>query len=286
MTVPPTPEDWSAEEVAATVAAYFEMLFLEVEGEPYNKRERNRRLGATLNNRSAGAIEFKHANISAVLLLLGYPYIDGYKPRSNFQQLLRDEVELRVAADAQLAIRLEQVVSAPAVVPAIERPFAELVVEAPQRAHDFVYDRRLATGVTRRGVDYLAMEARNAFLGAAGEEFAMEAEYRRLRDAGQRTLAERIEHVSRTRGDGLGYDILSFETDGRPRLIEVKTTRFGQMTPFHASRNEVMVSESEAAQFHLYRLFSFRDDPRLFVLPGSLRESVRLDAVQYLASIL
>ncbi len=41
-----------------------------------------------------------------------------------------------------------------------------------------------------------------------------------------------IEHVSRTQGDGPGYDIVLFETDGRERMIEVKTTAFDAMTPF------------------------------------------------------
>jgi hypothetical protein len=56
-------------------------------------------------------------------------------------------------------------------------------------------------------------------------------ELERLQRAGKRNLADRIEHVARTQGDHLGYDIQSFEEDGRDRLIEVKTTRFGALTP-------------------------------------------------------
>ena len=66
-------EDWSPEEVAATVADYFAMLGCELRGEPYNKKDRNRQLQQVLRGRSAGAIEFKHANISAVLIELGFP---------------------------------------------------------------------------------------------------------------------------------------------------------------------------------------------------------------------
>ena len=78
--------DWSPEEVAATVMNYFVMLGHELRGEVYNKREYNRHLQALLNDRSAGAIEFKHANISAILIEQGFPYIDGYKPRANYQE--------------------------------------------------------------------------------------------------------------------------------------------------------------------------------------------------------
>ena len=220
-------EDWSPEEVAATVADYLVMLDHELRGEPYNKKDHNRQLQSLLHDRSAGAIEFKHANISAVLVELGFPYIDGYKPRANYQQLLKDEV----------------------------------------------------------AINYLERESRNASLGAAGEALALEVEHRRLWDAGHKQLAAKIEHVSRSQGDGLGYDILSFETDGRDRLIEVKTTSFGAMTPFFASKREVAVSDERAQNFCLYRVFKFREAPKIFILPGSLRESCELDAVQFRASL-
>jgi hypothetical protein len=96
-------------------------------------------------------------------------------------------------------------------------------------------------------------------------------------------LADRVEHVALTRGDDLGYDIHSFELSGQDRLIEVKTTRFGALTPFFASRNEVAVSEERQEQYRLYRLFSFRAAPRLFTLPGSLRASCRLEPFSYSA---
>ncbi|BAS06695.1 hypothetical protein AHiyo4_01170 [Arthrobacter sp. Hiyo4] len=44
--------------------------------------------------------------------------------------------------------------------------------------------------------------------------------------------------MSKTRGDGLGYDILSFEESGKERLLEVKTTKSRAETPFFVSRNE------------------------------------------------
>ena len=57
-------EDWSIEEVEATVADYFAMLEHELRGESYNKKEHNRQLQLQLRGRSPQAIEFKHANIS------------------------------------------------------------------------------------------------------------------------------------------------------------------------------------------------------------------------------
>jgi len=86
-------EDWSRQEVEATVEDYFAMLHAELRAEPFNKTQHRRHLASLLRARSDGAIERKHQNISAVLIELGFPYIQGYKPLSNYQQLLFDVVE-------------------------------------------------------------------------------------------------------------------------------------------------------------------------------------------------
>jgi hypothetical protein len=136
--------------------------------------------------------------------------------------------------------------------------------------------------IGRNGI-YLELEARNQSLGRAGEELALRFEQERLRRVGEHKLADQVEHVSLTQGDGPGYDIRSFEVDGRDRLIEVKTTRFGALTPFFASRNEVETSEERPEAYQVYRLFSFRAQPRLFTIRGSLRISCQLEPWSYSA---
>jgi len=133
--------------------------------------------------------------------------------------------------------------------------------------------------------DYLAQEARNRSLGRAGELFVLDLEARRLHAAGKKALSERVEHVAATQGDGLGFDVLSYEEDGRERLIEVKTTAFGERTPFFVSRSELARSEADAERYHLYRVFDFRDHARLFQLPGAINASRVLEAVTYLARV-
>lgn len=102
------PEDWSRVEVEAAVIDYFAMLAMELRGEAFNKAEHNRALGQMLDNRTRGSIERKHQNISAVLIEAGYPYIDGYKPLGNYQDLLRAVVVERLAG----AVALNQTVAA------------------------------------------------------------------------------------------------------------------------------------------------------------------------------
>jgi hypothetical protein len=64
---------------------------------------------------------------------------------------------------------------------------------------------------------------KSALFGAALSQWEARLLSRRLDH-----LAQRLEPVSATRGDGHGNDILSFETSGADRLIEVKTTAYGQ----------------------------------------------------------
>ncbi len=77
------PRDWSEFEVEAVVADYFAMLLKELRGEQYSKTQHSRALMKLLDGRSDGSVEFKHQNISAILIELGYPYIEGYRARGT-----------------------------------------------------------------------------------------------------------------------------------------------------------------------------------------------------------
>lgn len=280
-------EDWSRYEVEAIVSAYFRMLEQELRGEPFSKAVVRKQLEPLLNKRSEGSIGRKHSNISAVLIELGFPYISGYKPLSNYQRLLYEVVRERLYGEADLVdatrVRVEEPIAAPV---AAASDLLDRLVDPPSRtdlrhAHSTISDRSRP----RRVGNFLEIEARNRKLGAAGEEFAMRFEAERLWRAGRKHLADRVEHVARTRGDGEGYDILSFDENGRERLVEVKTTTFGAYTPFFVTRNEVDVSFERADQYYVYRLFDFREDPKLFMVQGDIGLSFSLDAVQFSARI-
>jgi hypothetical protein len=83
--------------------------------------------------------------------------------------------------------------------------------------------------------DVAGRDERNRALGRAGEERILAHERAQLRSAGRTDLAEQIRWISDVDGDGAGYDIRSFDTDGHHRLIEVKTTKGWEHTlPHHA----------------------------------------------------
>lgn len=229
--------DWSQIEVDAIVSVYFGFLSRELHGQSINKRAANLQLLPLLSGRTLGSIEFKHANVSAILLELGYPYVDGYKPRGNYQEMLREVVEARLALNYQLQVTVRNIVDEPVVKLGLfetqPHDYSNAIVSAPiPELPTKEKKQSQRKPQVQSGINYLEREARNASLGKAGEEFVLEVEHARLWMSGKRSLANRIEHVAQTKGDGLGYDILSFEESGQERLIEVKTTRFGPLTPF------------------------------------------------------
>lgn len=276
-------ESWSAEEVEAIVADYLSMLEKELRRVPYNKTAHRKALRPLLRNRSDGSIERKHQNISAVLMEARFPYIPGYKPLSQYQGLLSDVVHERLEEDAvlsQLAVTFAEAnVAAPTVGDVLG-----LMTDPPEilesvRSALAAHPRRRQA----RRVDYLAREARNRTLGAGGEELVVSYERARLSSLGLDVLADRVEHVSVTQGDGLGYDVLSYSPIGHERFIEVKTTQLGAMTPFYVTPGELAFSREYAADYSLYRVYQFTTAPRMFSLDGDVGATCSLSPSQYTA---
>lgn len=269
-------EPWTEDENASTVDAYLEMLNQELTHQPYVKKRYNdevvRRTG-----RSAGAVEYKFQNISAVLLSMRTPFIDGYKPALNYQSSLEKEVRARLLGNMSLIERMRSAMSAPAA----RRADLEWNV-GPRPTVELAAAWRHSSVPRVTATDFVQLEAMNSQLGLAGERAIVEFERRRLESAGCAQLATRIRHVSVEEGDGLGYDIASFEASGQPRWIEVKTTRRGIDWPMFISRNEVEVSRQWPDQYQLYRVYSFASTkPGLYQLPGAIPDTCDLDPQSY-----
>lgn len=278
------PEPWSTKEVEATVADYFRMLELHLVGQKYNKTEHRNRLLPLLNNRTPAAVELKHQNISAILNELGWHFIPGYKPARNYQRLLFQVVADRIRQMPQLDRIAITAAESPAVLPS--NPNYQLaLVDAPRltsvKEPTALFELGQDFAAYKR--DYVGREARNHSLGKAGEEYVVQFERWRLIHGGLTKFADKVEHVSETKGDGLGFDVLSFESSGRERLIEVKTTAFAKETPFFLTHTELGRSRVDADQFFLYRVFEFRQEPKMFTLHGSVERHCILDPLNYRA---
>jgi hypothetical protein len=275
-------EDWTAAEVEATVASYFEMLRLEAAQERYTKAQFNAQLRQQLRGRSQGSVELKYQNISAVLHGLELPFISGYKPRSNAQLLLRQTVQRFVLDHSNLVghvVDAMQEVKTPA-----QQSFHASVVAAPTLETVVQIKSDEATPRLPRKIDWAQRDEVNRKLGRAGEQWVIEFEQRRLMDAGYPELFQQLDWISDRLGDGAGYDILSHERPGEHRFIEVKTTNGGHASSFIISRNELEFAAEMEDAFHLYRVFQFREEPKLYILKGNLIEQLHLEPIDYRAS--
>lgn len=271
--------DWTNIEVNLIVADYFSMLEDELRGKAINKTLHRNGLKNFIKGRSDGSIEFKHQNISAVLIKLGLPFIKGYKPKWNYQQILED---LIINYIAQSKPTLERTFNTFAEVQLSEIRFINYnsLVEQPPVRHLIASEPNIPYDRKPIKINYLAREQGNTALGILGEELVINYEKWRLINLGKDSLAERIEWVSKS-DDGAGFDILSRNENGSDRYIEVKTTKLSKETPIFFTKNEYDFSMKYSNQFHLYRLFNFKEQPRMFNLNGSFDQFCSKEAIQY-----
>jgi hypothetical protein len=283
----PAHKDWTEQEVGLIVADYFDMLEAELLGKSFKKSDHRKALAPKLQGRSDGSIEFKHQNVSGVLVELGLPYIEGYKPRSNYQGILATEVESFLDKHPGF---LEKLAAAPTLNPAavkqLSAPDFEQIIEDPPEKTIAPTKSKPWLSHKASKIDFAELDTANRHLGKLGEQFVFDLERYRLRAAGRDDLAQRVVWASQDIGDGLGFDIISFDdADDSERKLEVKTTGLGKFFPFYVTGNEVRCSEDIPHQYHLFRVFDFGREPRLYILHGSLRELCQLDPVLYRAVI-
>ena len=275
-------QEWRDDENDAIVADYFAMLADDEAGRSYSKAEHNRDLQQRLA-RPRGSIEYKHQNISAVLKGLGESWISGYKPAFNFQASLADAVARWLAAHPAWLIPMTR--QPAATIALLQEPPALWVGPPPTHSNLPPPDELEQMQAIARKFDVAERDARNRALGRAGEERIVLHERSALAAAGRYDLADRVLWVSDRDGDGAGYDIASFELDGRPRLIEVKTTNGWERTPFHISRRELDVAEATRDEWCLVRLWNFARAPRAFELRPPLQAHVSLMPTSFQAQL-
>ncbi len=268
--------DWSDLEIREIIFDYLDMLKSELAGNAYDKTEHRARLALKLSARSNGSIEFKHSNISSALAEMGLPYIRGYKPRDHAQGAVATVLDELLEEDQALRADLAAITSTTEV-PA----FAEEV--PPPDAVPYLQKGSRKRRPVR--IDFQKREEQNRLLGLRGEELIVQIERNKLTRAGFPDLAAMVEHVAVTRGDGLGYDVRSFdEKTAQPLFIEVKTTTGNIDSPFLITLNEIEFSDEYEEQYALYRVFEFGRKTKFYTRRGAIRSNFGLTEKVYLAS--
>ena len=263
--------DWSEFEVDLIIADYFEMLEKELKGIAYNKSTHRRRLAEFLTERNEGAIEFKHQNISAALIKNGIPYINGYKPRWNYQNMLEEKTLNYFNRNNHIENTLDQFIQS--------TNFSSWIVPPPELISR-VMEPQGAYDTTPIKKNYLELEQKNISIGFAGEKLAMEFEKWKLNNEGFPHLADKVEWVSQY-DDTAGFDILSKSHDGKDIFIEVKTTTLGKDTPFFFSKRENDFSEQKRKDFNLYRVFDVIKNPKMFNQTGRFQDICNIEPINF-----
>lgn len=221
-------------------------------------------------------MEFKFANISAVLRDIGLPYVLGYQPRANFRAALRSEVERLLALDLEIARLLEEM-PAPDLPPTVRL----VEVDPPVMPPPSPTNRRRPI----KGIDYLERQARNRKVGLKGELLVVEYERQWLSARGRPDLADLVAHVPTTIGDGAGYDVSSFLLDESAHHIEVKATCGGITAPFYLSAAERSYALEHSAAYSIYRVFDLGPNPGFYKITGNVAESLELTPVTFQARV-
>jgi len=266
---------WQDDELDLIVADYFAMLAADLSGQQYVKSRHSAALMAKIG-RTHRSVEFKHQNISAVLDELGMHWIPGYKPKRNYQNAIFDAIDRYLTTH-----------------PAVVEPALSLSTPPPLPVEIFVAPPTLTLATApiperlRRLVqkfDPVARDYRNRTLGKAWEALVVDLERRQLTEAGRPDLARNVRWIADEDGDGAGYDVLSFDSGGRSRLIEVKTTNGSARTPFFLTRNECELAAERPADWRIYRIHLFTRGPRIFTVAPPLESAVKLAPETWRAS--
>ncbi len=274
---------WSIDEINAIVDDYMSMLLQDLKGEKYNKTSHREKLKPHLNNRTDGSIEFKHQNISAALIDLDYPYIDGYKPRFNYQNELfqaiskkTEEIDLDLPdiIDKNLNKTKKSSKDLTPILTEVQPPTTINRKINPYEKIEFGRNNKK---------NYALIENNNKNLGRRGEELVLEFEKQRVTKL--KLDVSKVQWISEDKGDDEGYDILSLNDDGSARYIEVKTTTQGIDFHFFISGREVEFSRRNKDNYFIYRVFNLNKSPNFYTQKGYVIESFELFPTEFKASL-
>ena len=100
-------------------------------------------------------------------------------------------------------------------------------------------------------IDFNIINKNKKKLGTFGEMLIVKDEIEKLAEY---NITKEVDHVALTKGDGLGYDIVSYDENGDEILIEVKTTSTNRIDSFYLSPKEIEMSKNK--NYRIYRIYN------------------------------
>jgi hypothetical protein len=270
----------------AIVADYFDMLTTELASGMYSKADHRNRMAKELGLKDPDLVDIAFQQVSAVMLALGMPVVDGFRPLGGYTSALADAVYGHLENNPGVLDQLWIDADASKVNVPVELDDSRMVLMPTPLAGD--HDPADAPPFHPREPldhDFRAREARDFALETAGQRFVLAYERSRLRETGYKDLVGKIEWAAADRGDARGFHVRSFDEAGESRYIIVKTTNFGARLPFMLRRTESAIGVEHGKHACIYRVFSFSRGARLFVLPGPFDAKLHTLPLDYCAML-
>lgn len=113
--------------------------------------------------------------------------------------------------------------------------------------------KRATKKASAKKVDFDSLNKTKKTRGTFGEVLIYNDEVIKV---GAYDVVKEVEHVAFTQGDGLGYDVLSFNDKGEEVFIEVKTTTSNKIDGFYLTPKELQVAKDNRTNYKLYRVYN------------------------------
>lgn len=140
----------------------------------------------------------------------------------------------------------------------------------------------------KRKIDFEKENTINCKIGEHGERIVMKIEKDKLISWGKKDLADKVQRKSEE-SDSFGYDILSFDQDGKEIFIEVKSTQHkadNNLAQFFISSNEYSKAMN-CPNYYIYVVFEVNTrTPKILKIENlpSLEGKISIKPVNYMIS--
>lgn len=174
----------------------------------------------------------------------------------------------------ELYYRLESVVTEEETGTSIATSFLT-ETEAP----DSILSKSLKEGAFKGvSIDFEKKHKRDSALGRLGEELVLRLE------KGKFLVNLEVQGKIVKVPDGLGYDVLSRDTENKEIFIEVKTTHGQKNEPFYISHREVEFFKKNKSRYFLYRVYNYRhstNSAQFFIISGEELDNMVFTSISF-----
>lgn len=138
---------------------------------------------------------------------------------------------------------------------------------------------------SNKSTDYIEKQQFNSGIGEKGEKLVLQNEIAKLKKWGLSDgLIQKVRRVS-LESDDYGYDILSFDKEGREHYIEVKTTtKDVKKFSFIITQNELEKAKKYAEHYSVAIVFDILDRPKIWYMGNPFIEEpsmVNIKPIKY-----